>query len=139
MMSCMIIIMWWFFFFKQKTAYEMRISDWSSDVCSSDLSTIWWPRPPMPTAAAPPPWPLPQPTPHRTRPMNALLDRPREFAAALPGSLHSIAEKVIGHATPPQGRVQISANHFPVSRHDALAGPFPAARPLVVASFLPPP
>src|SRR3546814_4391362 len=31
--SCLII-----FFFKQKTAYEMRISDWSSDVCSSDLA-----------------------------------------------------------------------------------------------------
>src|SRR3546814_11617828 len=32
-----------FFFFKQKTAYEMRISDWSSDVCSSDLwsPTVW--------------------------------------------------------------------------------------------------
>src|SRR3546814_5825624 len=29
-----------FFFFKQKTAYEMRISDWSSDVCSSDLGEI---------------------------------------------------------------------------------------------------
>src|SRR3546814_6074122 len=29
----------YFFVFKQKTAYEMRISDWSSDVCSSDLST----------------------------------------------------------------------------------------------------
>src|SRR3546814_3826371 len=29
-----------FFFFKQKTAYEMRISDWSSDVCSSDLYTM---------------------------------------------------------------------------------------------------
>src|SRR3546814_3795342 len=29
----------YFFFFKQKTAYEMRISDWSSDVCSSDLSS----------------------------------------------------------------------------------------------------
>src|SRR3546814_4175954 len=28
------------FFFKQKTAYEMRISDWSSDVCSSDLSLL---------------------------------------------------------------------------------------------------
>src|SRR3546814_13775948 len=28
-----------FFFFKQKTAYEMRISDWSSDVCSSDLDS----------------------------------------------------------------------------------------------------
>src|SRR3546814_4176411 len=30
-----------FFFFKQKTAYEMRISDWSSDVCSSDLAAGW--------------------------------------------------------------------------------------------------
>src|SRR3546814_9595029 len=29
-----------FFFFKQKTAYEMRISDWSSDVCSSDLTPL---------------------------------------------------------------------------------------------------
>src|SRR3546814_2399814 len=29
-----------FFFFKQKTAYEMRISDWSSDVCSSDLLAL---------------------------------------------------------------------------------------------------
>src|SRR3546814_8468702 len=29
-----------FFFFKQKTAYEMRISDWSSDVCSSDLQEV---------------------------------------------------------------------------------------------------
>src|SRR3546814_15496579 len=29
-----------FFFFKQKTAYEMRISDWSSDVCSSDLNVV---------------------------------------------------------------------------------------------------
>src|SRR3546814_1167735 len=29
-----------FFFFKQKTAYEMRISDWSSDVCSSDLPEL---------------------------------------------------------------------------------------------------
>src|SRR3546814_13504245 len=29
-----------FFFFKRKTAYEMRISDWSSDVCSSDLGAM---------------------------------------------------------------------------------------------------
>src|SRR3546814_9551206 len=34
-----------FFFFKQKTAYELRISDWSSDVCSSDLRD-----PPLPCA-----------------------------------------------------------------------------------------
>src|SRR3546814_15136166 len=31
------LVFFCFFFFKQKTAYEMRISDWSSDVCSSDL------------------------------------------------------------------------------------------------------
>src|SRR3546814_3318124 len=34
--------MFCFFFFKQKTAYEMRISDWSSDVCSSDLIYTKW-------------------------------------------------------------------------------------------------
>src|SRR3546814_5878971 len=38
MMHKVLYIVCVFFFFKQKTAYEMRISDWSSDVCSSDLS-----------------------------------------------------------------------------------------------------
>src|SRR3546814_2028614 len=37
-MSCVFYTL--FFFFKQKTAYEMRISDWSSDVCSSDLAPL---------------------------------------------------------------------------------------------------
>src|SRR3546814_9960170 len=32
-----VVYVYCFFFFKQKTAYDMRISDWSSDVCSSDL------------------------------------------------------------------------------------------------------
>src|SRR3546814_2567588 len=46
-----------FFFFKQKTAYELRISDWSSDVCSSDLIPVarklWLPiAVPIPAAAA---------------------------------------------------------------------------------------
>src|SRR3546814_2701284 len=36
-MLIMLYSVCFFFFFKQKTAYEMRISDWSSDVCSSDL------------------------------------------------------------------------------------------------------
>src|SRR3546814_1983551 len=39
--DCVIYILYFlvfFFFFKQKTAYEVRISDWSSDVCSSDLT-----------------------------------------------------------------------------------------------------
>src|SRR3546814_3901539 len=40
LMPFVLVLLWdllLFFFFKQKTAYEMRISDWSSDVCSSDL------------------------------------------------------------------------------------------------------
>src|SRR3546814_10040072 len=35
-----LLFIMFFFFFKQKTAYEMRISDWSSDVCSSDLMCV---------------------------------------------------------------------------------------------------
>src|SRR3546814_1642913 len=37
---CCVVVVYVFFFFKQKTAYEMRISDWSSDVCSSDLAAL---------------------------------------------------------------------------------------------------
>src|SRR3546814_6574324 len=43
-----------FFFFKQKTAYEMRISDWSSDVCSSELADLaeWLEEETLETAVA---------------------------------------------------------------------------------------
>src|SRR3546814_3301321 len=44
------LVVFFFFFFKQKTAYEVRISDWSSDVCSSDLRVIA--RPPLAQATA---------------------------------------------------------------------------------------
>src|SRR3546814_8452821 len=37
---CYVVIVFFFFFFKQKTAYEWRISDWSSDLCSSDLREL---------------------------------------------------------------------------------------------------
>src|SRR3546814_9381088 len=37
---CFVRLYFVFFFFKQKTAYEMRISDWISDVCSSDLGNL---------------------------------------------------------------------------------------------------
>src|SRR3546814_5724280 len=40
MMLIVYTVFVFFFFFKQKTAYEMRISDWSSDVCSSDLRCV---------------------------------------------------------------------------------------------------
>src|SRR3546814_14314450 len=36
----LVLLLMFLFFFKQKTAYEMRISDWSSDVCSSDLADV---------------------------------------------------------------------------------------------------
>src|SRR3546814_4160538 len=42
MMQMVVVV---FFLFKQKTAYEMRISDWSSDVCSSDLMVVGHPQP----------------------------------------------------------------------------------------------
>src|SRR3546814_8733341 len=42
---CVVFLLFVFFFFKQKTAYESRISDWSSDVCSPDL--------PVPEAVGP--------------------------------------------------------------------------------------
>src|SRR3546814_4365159 len=49
MMLCSVSLLLWylllfFFFFKQKTAYEMRISDWSSDVCAADLTADGGPR-----------------------------------------------------------------------------------------------
>src|SRR3546814_4261045 len=53
------------FFFKQKTAYEMRISDWSSDVCSSDLGAIC----PAPSFAYRPARPYRRATPRRQRHM----------------------------------------------------------------------
>src|SRR3546814_8351429 len=40
-LSLLFLLIFFFFFFKQKTAYEMRISDWSSDVCSSDLCKLF--------------------------------------------------------------------------------------------------
>lgn len=67
--------------------------------------------------------------------MSALLERQREFAAALTGSLHDIAEKVIGDAIPAEGRVQVYANHFRVSLLDALATTFPVTRALVGEAF----
>src|SRR3546814_20314291 len=48
------------FFFKQKTAYERRISDWSSDVCSSDLAETLWQAWTAPAARAV--WAAPSPS-----------------------------------------------------------------------------
>src|SRR3546814_6410584 len=67
-----------FFFFKQKTAYEMRISDWSSDVCSSDLVTS------TPTVSA-----TPKPTPSHTRLTSPQLHTSGSASSENPPSPHS--------------------------------------------------
>src|SRR3546814_5457919 len=58
---CAFLLFTDFFFFKQKTAYEMRISDWSSDVCSSDLERRLCPA--EPPAYGWPLWREPEPPP----------------------------------------------------------------------------
>src|SRR3546814_1930610 len=58
---CYTIVILFFFFFKQKTAYEMRISDWSSDVCSSDLPHD---TPPHSSRYPTPKLMIPHPIPH---------------------------------------------------------------------------
>src|SRR3546814_2866567 len=59
-----------FFFFKQKTAYELRISDWSSDVCSSDLPCVHsgWILRPLPELTRTHDTPWANDASHRLRP-----------------------------------------------------------------------
>src|SRR3546814_16416599 len=75
-----------FFFFKQKTAYEMRISDWSSDVCSSDLPLFLGPGPrrdPQRLARQPVIEPLERPRRRRQPGDRAEIER-RRFARERP-------------------------------------------------------
>src|SRR3546814_1952801 len=61
------------FFFKQRTAYDLRISDWSSDVCSSDLGTtvtLFLPRHAGSTSAQPRVVSLPAPPPRVQQPQS---------------------------------------------------------------------
>src|SRR3546814_9149140 len=74
-----------FFFFNQKTAYDMRISDWSSDVCSSDLYARWVPaRSPAAGDCDGPPGrgrsPVPAPD-SASRPIVPATARPRRSAS----------------------------------------------------------
>src|SRR3546814_5478961 len=73
MLVCLHYAIFFFFFFKQKTAYEMRISDWSSDVCSSDLR-----REPTEDHDAP------RVDDHRARPGQVAGERDAELAQPLP-------------------------------------------------------
>src|SRR3546814_6132112 len=76
--------MLFFFFFKQKTAYEMRISDWSSDVCSSDLAGGAAPRPAGARRLAGGPL---RRQPHHAQPRRARRARPRAVRLRASGGL----------------------------------------------------
>src|SRR3546814_4275265 len=82
----MCVDLWMFFFSKQKTAYEMRISDWSSDVCSSDLSDA-----------------LVEPQPHQQRFGRAGARGERFLAFDAVAVARQCGEPVFGLA-PPEGR-----------------------------------
>src|SRR3546814_12643976 len=82
-----------FFFCKQKTAYEMRISDWSSDVCSSDL----WPI--TPVEAASKSWRR-QPRPAAT----ASTTRLTEVSPVLPAKAFALPEFTLMARARPRGR-----------------------------------
>src|SRR3546814_13335119 len=112
------------FFFKQKTAYEMRISDWSSDVCSSDLVKIHSALLALALlgckeAAAPPP--LNAMEPGQPMPADALtIDFEAEATGAAPSGFSSAVnkgrpgawrvERVVGAPSGPNAVVQTAAD-----------------------------
>src|SRR3546814_3477313 len=106
-----------FFFFKQKTAYEMRISDWSSDVCSSDLGLPAAVRdlhragdPRSAAARLPTPTGFPAP-PHRPQAPSGARRNPGagllSAGVPLPGAAAGAARLVAG-AAPPRLRASLA-------------------------------
>src|SRR3546814_13082902 len=126
------MFVWLFFFFKQKTAYEMRISDWSSDVCSSDLVS--------PALAGRVVLQMDQATPAHQgvlrhfgqcgedagldRRLGLRVDRHRAQALRLPGQVVRMATDSEGHAVRanPAGRDVCSACATPLDRQSVVLG-----------------
>src|SRR3546814_7144876 len=75
------------FFFKQKTAYEMRISDWSSDVCSSDLAQ-------------------PQPVPQKAVAPPVAAAPPQQVAAVAPPPAYTEQNTAMNHGSPQAWRAR---------------------------------
>src|SRR3546814_8117343 len=89
----MCVVVFCFFFFKQKTAYEMRISDWSSDVCSSDLMySMSLSKPSMQPARNPAPRETPPPGVWRWRSLS-------QVSAAASATVDVEIEVQIGRAS----------------------------------------
>src|SRR3546814_3261231 len=106
-MSIFVIIL--FFFFKQKTAYEMRISDWSSDVCSSDLlkrgATVFSPTPRRKSPTRVRPWPPPR---HASRPLKAAASARRARRCVLRSYHTGPANRSEEHTSELQSLMRIS-------------------------------
>src|SRR3546814_16173904 len=109
-----------FFFFKQKTAYDMRISDWSSDVCSSDLSIG-----------------------HQAAAERSEADRQRSLGHAVAGDERGIAEAVLAEARgePPEDpgaeHVAADAGDPPGRQVDAVGPGDPGSGRAAVAAEAP--
>src|SRR3546814_10466612 len=106
------IMSYFFFFFKQKTAYEVRISDWISDVCSSDLTDQI-----------------------RNRPLVATFERRQEIMAGGKERIVSVSRQGEGRFSPSLNRRQSSVIATPqahyINRSKAEAG-----TSLICASYL---
>src|SRR3546814_20398067 len=89
-MSSVFFCVFFFFFFKQKTAYEMRISDWSSDVCSSDLTPK---RDPVELRA-------------QTRPLRDAIAKLDKQIAKLQSELAQLEAKLADHGLYESGRAE---------------------------------
>src|SRR3546814_13981779 len=108
-----------FFFFKQKTAYEVRISDWSSDVCSSDLSS------PTKNGSA-----RKNSIASRRRPSAfAKLERDSASAMPKPADPHTVPHQATAERRRPRPRtVDLTAAVAETSAVAALAGPIDDGR-----------
>src|SRR3546814_3448506 len=97
------------FFFKQKTAYEMRISDWSSDVCSSDLPKI---------------------EPQSIYILHACSNKPLKIKADVPdsGQRHSVGNAPEARASSP--RLPVPSSRQQAAREAGFGFPRPASRNL---------
>src|SRR3546814_11415429 len=117
-MIMLCVVFFAFFFFKQKTAYEMRISDWSSDVCSSDLR----PKPPM---AAPhyPAAPCSKPSLHCGLPPPRPPDRHSQAHKDRTAGAGSSNAK--SPSDQPHPRTQASPHFLPLDRQKLLAITYP--------------
>src|SRR3546814_815436 len=120
-----------FFFFKQKTAYELRISDWSSDVCSSDLPAS------APRATRPAPAPRRRRTTRRPARDRRASSRPARRRPRNPATAADTAPMPAGARAPPAPR-RASARPAPAFRSYRSPRSSPP-RPSEIRRFPPPP